>query len=476
MQRFRTPSLSMLPPPYTPVRLLGRGGEGDSWLARDTVLERDVVCKRVLIEGDPTDGDRPPAILRNLASLSHAGVPTLLDICRHRGAWWLVLEYVPGVSLKAVFDDHRALLGPAQWLDLLIDLTAALGKLHLVGCVHADINPGNVLISADGHAHLIDYGQARRLGETMSCAAADGFLAPEAFEHPVAVPAADAYSLGVLLYWLLGQEPPATGADRGFGAGVWHPLAPTECSDVEEILWATARALTDANPSHRPDLRSLHQSLIKDRRRLPVLGRDNLVNALRSQSDGVVETAEPCSLRSQASLQSRAQVDVSHAHASRASIFSFQSFSLTRGVSPQRRSDRPRLRPLFAVPLLLLTGGLLLGATAGWVESPQEPLPVKLVLESVQMDVRPTTPLPESFQGDWLGVELSELSTKVNTLSGEHRLRLTLSCSEGMCQLVARHKATDVTPHWHQQTIVASTAAGVWRGALLDLLLRCARH
>ncbi len=140
------------------MRLLGKGGMGEVWLARDLTLGRKIALKVLRTETLRLDGlARREG--QTTARFSHAHIVQIYSMGEHEGHPWLALELVDGGSLR---DRLRA--GPVAALEgarLLRGVADALAHAHSVGVVHQDLKPENVLVGADGRTRVADFGMAR---------------------------------------------------------------------------------------------------------------------------------------------------------------------------------------------------------------------------------------------------------------------------------------------------------------------------
>jgi eukaryotic-like serine/threonine-protein kinase len=201
---------------YSLVRRVARGGTATVYEARDLRLER--VCAVKVMHPDLGDPDEFRArFVREAhaaARLSSPNVVAVTDQGDDRGVLFLVMEYVPGRTLRDVIREE-APLPPARALALLDPVLAALAEAHRCGLVHRDVKPENVLISDDGRVKVTDFGLARAFDATATQAATGGilvgtvsYLAPELIENQRADPRADVYAAGVVLHELLtGRKP-----------------------------------------------------------------------------------------------------------------------------------------------------------------------------------------------------------------------------------------------------------------------------
>jgi serine/threonine protein kinase len=205
---------------------IGRGGMSTVYRAFDTVLERPVAIKLMHreIASDSDHLERFRREARAVAQLSHPHIVTVIDAGEEIsedghdgrvGAPYIVLEYVPGETLKDIIRRNGPLDIP-QALAYTIEIARALGAAHERMIVHRDVKPQNVLIGTEGGAKITDFGIARSLTEeglTMAgrVLGTTDYVSPEqALGQPV-TGQSDLYSLGVVLYEMLTGEVPFRG-------------------------------------------------------------------------------------------------------------------------------------------------------------------------------------------------------------------------------------------------------------------------
>ncbi|WP_428267981.1 protein kinase domain-containing protein [Haliangium sp.] len=194
---------------------IGGGGMGCVVLARDEKLERDVAIKFVLPEllQRPDIERRFLCEARSLARVRHENVVTVYAWGSEDGVPYIVMEYVPGTSLKALLP--RGGVAPAslsEQLPVLSQLCAAVDAIHAMGLVHRDLKPSNVLVGPDSRIVVTDFGLARSLHEhgpePSEPIGSPAYVCPEVLRGLEPGPASDIYSLAVIVYELLtGRRP-----------------------------------------------------------------------------------------------------------------------------------------------------------------------------------------------------------------------------------------------------------------------------
>ncbi len=195
---------------------IARGGMATVYEAHDLRLDRDCAVK-VMHRDLGDDHDFASRFVReahSAARLSHPNVVAVTDQGDDDGTLFLVMEHVPGRTLRDVIRDE-APMTPARALDLLEPVLLALSEAHRCGIVHRDIKPENVLIADDGRIKVADFGLAKAFDAVSQHTHTTGlligtvsYLAPELIVDGRADPRSDVYAAGVLLYELLtGRKP-----------------------------------------------------------------------------------------------------------------------------------------------------------------------------------------------------------------------------------------------------------------------------
>ncbi|WP_176579694.1 serine/threonine-protein kinase [Actinomadura latina] len=226
---------------YELLEMLGRGGMGAVWRARDRTLDREVAVKEVSLPQGLDDAQverlyaRTFREARSAARLDHPGIVTVYDVVEEDGRPWIVMQLVRAEGLDKVIA-REGPLPPARVAAIGLDLLDALGAAHGAGVVHRDVKPGNVLLPP-GRAVLTDFGIATVAGdETLTQAGAivgsPAYLAPEQARHQKATPASDLWSLGATLYAAAEGRPPFGRPD------VWGVMAAVLSDDPDPLRLA----------------------------------------------------------------------------------------------------------------------------------------------------------------------------------------------------------------------------------------------
>jgi Tol biopolymer transport system component/serine/threonine protein kinase len=254
---------------YEILSLLGSGGMGEVYKARDTRLKREVALK-VLPEREAVDPQHRARFEREaqtIAALSHPNIVTIYSVEEADGIPFLTMELVGGRPLVEIIPKDGVPL--ERLLTIAIPLADALYAAHARGVTHRDLKPANIMVSGDGRAKILDFGLAQLreptsapLGQT-ACLTADhvtregrivgtaAYMSPEQAGGKPLDQRTDIFSLGVILYEM------ATGA-RPFQGD-------TTIAVISSIVKDTPSPVTELNPALPRELgRIIHRALIKD--------------------------------------------------------------------------------------------------------------------------------------------------------------------------------------------------------------------
>ncbi len=205
-------------PSYEVLAMLGRGGMGAVFKARQIALDRFVAIKLLPLEisVDQSFVDRFRREARAMAKLNHPHIISVFDFGQTaEGHLFFAMEFVEGANLAEII--HQVGLAPDQALALAGQVCTALAYAHGKGVVQRDIKPANVMVDAESHVKVADFGLARltdptaeTYGTTMTgtVMGTPDYMAPEQTRGMNVDHRADIYSLGVMLYEMLCRETP----------------------------------------------------------------------------------------------------------------------------------------------------------------------------------------------------------------------------------------------------------------------------
>lgn len=335
---------------------LARGGMATVYLATDLRLQRTVAIKvlRPDLSADPDFMARFIREARATAALAHPNVVSVFDFDAGDDLAYLVLEYVPGRTLRHLLNDSR--LTPAQALAVTAQILEALSAAHDAAIMHRDIKPENVLIGPRGTIKVADFGLARAMDDhehttrTGMIIGTPAYVSPEHVSGTGTSTQSDLYSTGVLLFEMLTGSVPFVG-ESAFSVAFQHlnsdvPRPSTRAAGIpteldELVLGATARDPVDRFPTAHSFLDEVHraQALMPRAEPLPqpeptageTVILDGVADSDGSATVGLVDPAD-------------------------------DALPTPAGVSPEQR----RARPLVVLLLfLLLVGGLSWAFFAG---------------------------------------------------------------------------------------------------------------
>ncbi len=250
---------------------IARGGMATVYLATDLRLERRVAIK--VMHGHLADDSNYRARFiqeaRSAARLAHPNVVNVYDQGQDGETAYLVMEYLPGITLRDLLQEHQVLT-TVQAMDIMEAILSGLAAAHKNGIVHRDLKPENVLLADDGRIKIGDFGLARAASANTATGNAllgtIAYLSPELVTRGIADARSDIYAVGIMLYEMLAGEQPFKG-EQAFQIANQHandtvptpstknPRVPAELDEL--VLWATAR-----DPDQRPrDARAMLEQL-----------------------------------------------------------------------------------------------------------------------------------------------------------------------------------------------------------------------
>ena len=251
---------------YEVLGLVGAGGMGEVYTARDTRLQRRVAIK-VIGENIAADDfiRRFESEALSASALNHPNIVTVYEFGVHDGLHYLVTEFIEGETLRQRLE--RGPLPIMEALDVAIQLSAALDVAHGEGLIHRDIKPENVMRRPDGYVKVLDFGLAKLLPTAKavtenttvslrttpgSLVGTVGYMSPEQVRGLDADQRADVWSVGVVLHEVISGRAPFA--------------APTSSDVIASVLERQPPPLTQPGVAIPPELeRIVHKALEKDR-------------------------------------------------------------------------------------------------------------------------------------------------------------------------------------------------------------------
>lgn len=206
---------------YRLVAQQGSGGMAVIYKAIDQALGRTVAVKilRPSLTNDPAFLARFRNEARSVANLAHPNIVTVHDVGSDGPTHYIVMEFIEGQDLKRIIKTEGG-LSVERAIHLAIQICAGIGFAHRAGLVHADVKPQNILVTREDGVKVTDFGIAQALsdaqpGERQAVVwGSPHYFAPEQAKGEKPSPAADVYSIGIVLFEMLTGRLPYTGANQ----------------------------------------------------------------------------------------------------------------------------------------------------------------------------------------------------------------------------------------------------------------------
>ena len=196
------------------VELLGRGGMGEVWRARDVRLKRDVAIKVLpaAVARDPDRIARFEREARAAGALNHPNIVAVHDIGRDNGTYWIASELVRGDTLRRMIEDGP--MPAPKAIEIATQVADGLAAAHAACLVHRDLKPDNIMVTRDSRVKILDFGLAKQRRTAPDSTTADltdegvvlgtaGYMSPEQVRGETTDHRSDLFSLGVVLYEML---------------------------------------------------------------------------------------------------------------------------------------------------------------------------------------------------------------------------------------------------------------------------------
>ncbi len=293
---------------YKLHKVLGRGGMGLVLLGEDTNLNRLVALKFLPAEltDDPENIRRFQNEARAASNVSHQNVAHIYDFKEFEGRCFLVMEYVPGLSLREIIKQKA--VDPKLAFEIALQIAAALSAAHKSGIIHRDIKPENIIVKEDGLIKVLDFGLAKSIDfddfEDEFAASAikteqglimgtTAYMSPEQVRGQEADKTTDIWSLGVVLYEMLKGKRPFEGDTRSdtIAAILKNDTVPITIFDTEiavpldklivKVLQKDRKERYQNAQDFAEDLQKIKQKVISD--------TNSEINLLTAESNVVSE-------------------------------------------------------------------------------------------------------------------------------------------------------------------------------------------
>lgn len=265
---------------YEVIQHIGQGGMADVFLAIDTILNRHVAVKilRADLSGDAVSILRFEREAQAATALAHPNIVEVYDVGDYKGHHYIVMEYVPGKTLKQIIRERGPLMNE-EGIDIMKQLVSAIAEAHSRGIIHRDIKPQNVIVKSDGSIKILDFGIATAKG-SMQLTQANNvmgsvhYLAPELARGIPASVQSDVYALGIVMFELFAGDVPFK-AEQAVQIALMHmrdplpslrainPMVPQSIENI--VLKAAAKNPEDRYRSAGEMLADLETCLLPER-------------------------------------------------------------------------------------------------------------------------------------------------------------------------------------------------------------------
>ena len=239
---------------YELLELIGQGGMADVYLAQDIILNRTIAIKilRTSLAKDPIYVTRFQREASAAAALSHKNIVEIYDVGEDEDKYYIVMEYVPGMTLKELIL-KRGAVHVVEAIDIMKQVISGISKAHQLGIIHRDLKPQNILVTDSGVAKIADFGIASmqslaQVTQTDVIMGSLHYLAPELARGEKATAQSDVYALGIVFYELLRGEVPFNIALKHMQEDLpslleFNPSIPQSVENI--VIKATAKNLND---------------------------------------------------------------------------------------------------------------------------------------------------------------------------------------------------------------------------------------
>ena len=280
---------------YRVTSHLGKGGMGEVWKARDTILDRDVALK--LLPSDGADQavrkERFFREARAASALNHPNIITIYEINSDQGVDFIAMEHVRGRTLAAILRDGPLTI--EQAVRYALQIAEAVGRAHSAGIVHRDLKPGNIMLTDDDDlVKVLDFGLAKLvqvasneselpselatqmvLTQAGSTSGTAGYMSPEQAIGDVTDARSDVFSFGVILYEMFTRTLPFAAKNRLDGLRELHFGNPAPLESLRSDAPPAIVAIVSRTLAKRPTERFANLTQVATALRLALSGHSN---------------------------------------------------------------------------------------------------------------------------------------------------------------------------------------------------------
>ncbi|MBV7363081.1 serine/threonine protein kinase [Actinomycetaceae bacterium TAE3-ERU4] len=251
---------------------IGEGASGLVWRGINKLSGQPVAVKllREELSSDAQIVSRFVTERTLLTSLCHPNVVRVEDLVAEGGRLGIVMEFVPGISLRELIS-REGTLSPSQAVAIISEVLLALQAAHEMNIVHRDVKPDNILLSNEFPAEgcsglkLGDFGISKIVGDRSARTQMIGtpaYMSPELIEKGLALPAGDVYAAGIMLYEMCAGRTPYAGEGNSFSIANRHLTAqPPQIDGLDSDLWALILSMLEKSVQHRAQIPDLLDSL-----------------------------------------------------------------------------------------------------------------------------------------------------------------------------------------------------------------------
>ena len=260
---------------YRILKMIGRGGMGEVYLAQDSKLRRRVALKLL-----PAHVTRDEQCLKRFqqeayaaSALSHPNIITVYDIGKQDDLHFIATEYIEGETLRQIMM-NRGKMTTRQALEIAIQVAAALSAAHATGIIHRDIKPENIMMRSDGYVKVLDFGLAKLADPQTGASALQmidtepgilmgtlSYMSPEQARGRSVDARTDIFSLGIVLYEMVAGCAPFAGES---GADVLVAILEREPPPLADVLPELQRIISKTLRRDRDERYQTMQSLLAD--------------------------------------------------------------------------------------------------------------------------------------------------------------------------------------------------------------------